>query len=70
VNAVARGLSRTPLWHTLSEADRETLYLESQRIPLGRVGEVEDVARAYVYCMEQVFSTGLVLTVEGGSLLV
>lgn len=71
VNAVAPGLSRTPLWDALSEADRETLYEEeSHRIPLGRVAEVEDVARAYVYCMEQVFSTGLVLTVEGGTLLV
>lgn len=71
VNAVAPGLVRTPLWDALSEGDRETLYREeSQRIPLGRVGEVADVARAYVYCMEQVFSTGTVLTVEGGSLLV
>jgi len=71
VNAVAPGLSRTPLWDTLSDADRETLYdEESHRIPLGRVGEVEDIARAYVYCMEQDFSTGMVLTVEGGILLV
>ncbi|KUI25861.1 SDR family oxidoreductase [Mycobacterium sp. GA-2829] len=71
VNAVAPGLIRTPLWDALSEADRDTLYQEeSHRTPVGRVGEVEDVARAYVYCMEQVFSTGTVLTVEGGTLLV
>lgn len=71
VNAVAPGLIRTPLWDGMSEADRQALYdQDSQRIPLGRIGEVEDVARAYVYLMEQVFSTGTVLTVEGGTLLV
>jgi NAD(P)-dependent dehydrogenase (short-subunit alcohol dehydrogenase family) len=71
VNAVAPGLIRTPLWDAMSEADRQALYdQEAQRIPLGRIGEVADVARAYVYCMEQAFSTGTVLTVEGGTLLV
>jgi NAD(P)-dependent dehydrogenase (short-subunit alcohol dehydrogenase family) len=71
VNAVAPGLIRTPLWDAMSEADRQALYdHEAQRVPLGRIGEVADVARAYLYCMEQGFSTGTVLTVEGGSLLV
>ena len=42
----------------------------AQRLPLGRIGEVEDVALAYVYCMEQTFGTGAVLTVDGGTLLV
>jgi NAD(P)-dependent dehydrogenase (short-subunit alcohol dehydrogenase family) len=71
VNAVAPGLIRTPLWDAMPEADRQALYdQEAQRVPLGRIGEVADVARAYVYCMEQAFSTGTVLTVEGGILLV
>ena len=71
VNAVAPGLIRTPLWDDMSEADRAALYdQEAQRVPLRRIGEVDDVARAYVYCMEQSFSTGTVITVEGGALLV
>jgi NAD(P)-dependent dehydrogenase (short-subunit alcohol dehydrogenase family) len=71
VNAVAPGVIRTPLWDSMSVADRATLYAqEAQRIPLGRIGEVDDAAHAYVYCMEQTFSTGTVLTVEGGTLLV
>jgi NAD(P)-dependent dehydrogenase (short-subunit alcohol dehydrogenase family) len=71
VNAVAPGVIRTPLWDSMSDADRATLYAqEAQRIPLGRIGEVDDAAHAYVYCMEQTFSTGTVLTVEGGTLLV
>lgn len=70
VNAVAPGMIRTPLWDEMPEADRTALYdREVQRIPLRRIGEVADAVRAYVYCMEQAFSTGIVITVEGGSLL-
>jgi NAD(P)-dependent dehydrogenase (short-subunit alcohol dehydrogenase family) len=55
----------------MSDADRTALYeQEARRIPLGRIGEVDDAARAYVYCMEQTYGTGTVLTVEGGTLLV
>ena len=71
VNAVAPGMVRTPLWDAMPEADRTALYdSESDRLPLGRIGEVEDVALAYVYCMEQTHGTGTVITVEGGALLV
>lgn len=71
VNAVAPGMVRTPIWDAIPEADLRALHdREVQRIPLARIGEVDDAARAYVYCMEQTFSTGTVITVEGGSLLV
>jgi NAD(P)-dependent dehydrogenase (short-subunit alcohol dehydrogenase family) len=71
VNAVAPGVVRTPLWDALSAPDRQAMYDQSaQQIPLGRVGEVGDTARAYVYCMEQEFGTGVVLTVDGGTTLV
>jgi NAD(P)-dependent dehydrogenase (short-subunit alcohol dehydrogenase family) len=71
VNAVAPGVVRTPLWDALSAPDRQAMYDQSaKQIPLGRVGEVGDTARAYVYCMEQEFGTGVVLTVDGGTTLV
>ena len=35
-----------------------------------RIGEVADIARGYLYCMEQEFGTGIVLTVDGGTVLV
>jgi NAD(P)-dependent dehydrogenase (short-subunit alcohol dehydrogenase family) len=38
-------------------------------IPAGRVGEVDDIARAYLYCLTQPFSTGTILTVDGGTSL-
>jgi NAD(P)-dependent dehydrogenase (short-subunit alcohol dehydrogenase family) len=71
VNAVAPGVVRTPLWDAMDDEERQAMYDQSaQRIPLGRIAEVEDVARAYVYCMEQTHGTGIVLVVDGGSLLV
>jgi NAD(P)-dependent dehydrogenase (short-subunit alcohol dehydrogenase family) len=71
VNAVAPGIVRTPLWDALSTEDRDATYAAAaQQLPLSRIGEVEDVARAYVYCMEQTYGTGIVLTIDGGTVLV
>jgi NAD(P)-dependent dehydrogenase (short-subunit alcohol dehydrogenase family) len=70
VNAVAPGVVRTPLWAAMSDADRQAMYDQAAQLPLGRIGEVADTARAYLYCMEQEFGTGIVLTVDGGTVLV
>jgi NAD(P)-dependent dehydrogenase (short-subunit alcohol dehydrogenase family) len=71
VNAVAPGVVRTPLWDAMSDGDRQSMYDQTaQQLPLGRIGEVVDAARAYVYCMEQEFGTGTVVTVDGGTTLV
>ncbi|MEV0407900.1 SDR family oxidoreductase [Actinoallomurus sp. NPDC050550] len=71
VNVVSPGVVRSPLWSAMGEADRERMYAEiGGAIPAGRVGEVEDIARAYVFLMTEPFATGTVLTVDGGSVLV
>lgn len=70
VNAVAPGVVRSPLWQGMPEADRERMYADTgAAIPAGRVGEVEDVARAYLYCVTQRWATGTVVTVDGGTVL-
>ena len=70
VNAIAPGIVRSPLWSGLSEQDRSAMYDNvAATVPLGRVAEVEDVALAYVYAMEQVHGTGTVITVDGGTVL-
>jgi NAD(P)-dependent dehydrogenase (short-subunit alcohol dehydrogenase family) len=70
VNAVAPGVVRSPLWAGMSEQDRAAMYDDvAAAIPLGRVAEVEDVALAYVYAMQQVHGTGIVVTVDGGTVL-
>jgi len=71
VNAVAPGVVRSPLWSGLPEADREAMYENIGRgLPLGRVGEVADAAKAYVQLMDQDYATGTVSVVDGGTLLV
>jgi NAD(P)-dependent dehydrogenase (short-subunit alcohol dehydrogenase family) len=71
VNAVSPGVVRTDLWRNLSEQDRENLYESvGQRLPVGRVGDPGDIALTYLHLMEQSFSTGQVVVVDGGTVLV
>ena len=58
VNGVAPGAVLPP-----AEMDAARLV---KRIPLGRIGEAEDVARAVLFLAEQPFITGEILTVDGG----
>ncbi len=60
VNAVALGIIRTPM----HPADtHETL---AGMHPLGRIGEIDDVAEAIVYLEQAPFITGEILHVDGG----
>jgi NAD(P)-dependent dehydrogenase (short-subunit alcohol dehydrogenase family) len=71
VNLVSPGLVRTPLWANLSAADREALYAASgAALPVGRVGEAEDLAQTYVYLMTNRYATGQTIIVDGGGVLV
>jgi NAD(P)-dependent dehydrogenase (short-subunit alcohol dehydrogenase family) len=71
VNVVAPGIVRSPLWDGMPDADRELMYeVTGTSLPLGRVGEPEDVAREYVHLIEQSYATGVVSVVDGGTVLV
>ena len=71
VNAVAPGVTRSAVWSQMSDADRDGMYEQlGNALPLGRVGEPADAADAYLYCMTQPYTTGQVVTVDGGSVLV
>ncbi len=70
VNAVSPGVVRSPLWDSMTQASREQFYRDTAAaIPVRRVGEVDDIAQAYLYCLTQSFTTGSVLTVDGGAVL-
>jgi NAD(P)-dependent dehydrogenase (short-subunit alcohol dehydrogenase family) len=71
VNVVEPGIIRSPLWSGMSAEDQQAMYdQQAQLLPAGRVGEVEDVARAFLYSMTQTFMTGTSIPVDGGALLV
>ncbi|MEV4350445.1 SDR family oxidoreductase [Actinoplanes sp. NPDC049596] len=68
VNAVKPGVTRSPMWGPAEITSQ--LYADTAAtVPLGRVGEVTDVADAYLYLMSQPFTTGTILPVDGGALL-
>lgn len=71
VNLVSPGLVRTPLWDDLPELEREALYAASgAALPVGRVGEAQDLAQTYVYLMTNRYATGQTIVVDGGGVLV
>jgi NAD(P)-dependent dehydrogenase (short-subunit alcohol dehydrogenase family) len=71
VNIVAPGMVKTPLWSSVPENQREGMYRQAaERLPVGHVGEADEVAQAYVYLMEQTYITGQTLNVDGGGTLV
>jgi NAD(P)-dependent dehydrogenase (short-subunit alcohol dehydrogenase family) len=71
VNAVAPGVLRSPLWSSMGEEDREGMFAATgAALPLGRVAEPEDAAKAYVALMDQEYVTGTVAVVDGGTLVV
>ncbi|HWZ03094.1 MAG TPA: SDR family oxidoreductase [Mucilaginibacter sp.] len=71
VNAVCAGMSRTELWSNIPDADREAMFNDyGSKLLTGGVGEATDIAEAYLYLMKGGFSTGQVLVVDGGGVLV
>ncbi|HEX4630555.1 MAG TPA: 3-oxoacyl-[acyl-carrier-protein] reductase [Chthoniobacterales bacterium] len=68
VNAVAPGLIETDMTTVLSDEVRQAIL---QKIPLGKLGEPDDIAGAVAYLAspEAKYITGQVLTVDGGMVM-
>ncbi|MBB5203500.1 3-oxoacyl-[acyl-carrier protein] reductase [Inhella inkyongensis] len=65
VNAVAPGFIATPMTAAIPPQVSEMLV---ERVPLGRLGQPEDIAQAYAYLASEAaaYVTGTVLEVSGG----
>lgn len=65
VNAIAPAVINTPILHQISQ---EHIEYMTARIPLGRVGEPEEVAGlvCWLASEEMTFSTGAVFDISGG----
>ena len=68
VNAVAPGLIETDMTAVLSDEVRQNIL---KNVPLGKLGEPEDIAGAVAYLAsaEAKYITGQVLTVDGGMVM-
>jgi NAD(P)-dependent dehydrogenase (short-subunit alcohol dehydrogenase family) len=71
VNAVSPGVVRTNLWQNMTQKEREDMYQSiGNKLLVGRAGEASDIARTYLYLMQEGYSTGQIVVVDGGGVLV
>jgi NAD(P)-dependent dehydrogenase (short-subunit alcohol dehydrogenase family) len=71
VNAVCPGVVRTNLWQSMNADAREHLYESvGKSLLVGRVGEACEIARAYLFLMQEGYGTGQTLVLDGGAALV
>jgi NAD(P)-dependent dehydrogenase (short-subunit alcohol dehydrogenase family) len=70
VNAVCPGVVRTDLWKNMQDQDREAMYENAgKHLLVGRVGEASEIARTYLFLMQEGYSTGQTIVVDGGAAL-
>jgi NAD(P)-dependent dehydrogenase (short-subunit alcohol dehydrogenase family) len=68
VNVVTPGMIDTPLWSARlsAEEQREHFARIANSLPVGRAGTPQDIAHAVLFLLENGFTTGTVLDVDGG----
>ncbi|HEX4148209.1 MAG TPA: SDR family oxidoreductase [Pirellulales bacterium] len=68
VNAIAPGLIQTEMSEFYWKDEHKRRHFE-QSLPIGRIGQPEDIARAVVYlaCDASSFMTGQVMVIDGGA---
>lgn len=68
VNVVSPGVVDSPTWDFLPAFDRSsTLAAMGGALPVGRVGNVDELADAALFFMSNGFATGAVLQLDGGA---
>jgi NAD(P)-dependent dehydrogenase (short-subunit alcohol dehydrogenase family) len=70
VNAVSPGVIETPWWDWVPEEARaDTIAGAAGNTAVGRPGRPEEVAHAIAFLVENTYTTGVVLPVDGGARL-
>lgn len=71
VNVVSPGVVDTPIWTSIAGDGKGAVFEQmASRLPVGRIGSPADLAQAYLFMMENEFTTGTTLHVDGGRALV
>lgn len=66
VNCIAPGFIQTKMTEVLKEEQKEALL---KKIPMGKLGECQDIADAVLFLARSRYITGQVLTVDGGMVM-
>lgn len=68
INVISPGLVRTPAYDGMPEAAREGMFAHAARtLPVGRVGDADDIAAAAVMLMANTYASGVLLDLDGGA---
>lgn len=70
VNVVAPGFTDTSLFDVLGEKSKEFLQQIGESLPVGRVGQAEEIGSAILFMMTNAYVNGEVLHIDGGGRLV
>jgi NAD(P)-dependent dehydrogenase (short-subunit alcohol dehydrogenase family) len=70
VNVIRAGLIDTPLLDRYGDQRQAIIDNFAKRVPLKRIGTAADVAEAAIYLMKSTYTTGSILQIDGGGLLI
>jgi NAD(P)-dependent dehydrogenase (short-subunit alcohol dehydrogenase family) len=71
VNAISPGTIVTPVWDSVPEKERKEEFEQTaQRLPVKKVGQPEDVAKAVIFLIECGYASGSIVYVDGGALII
>ncbi|KQV44770.1 MULTISPECIES: SDR family oxidoreductase [unclassified Duganella] len=70
VNVVAPGFTDTPLFDVLGETSKAFLQQVAESLPVGRVGQAEEIGAAILFMMTNTYINGEVLHIDGGGRLI
>ena len=70
VNVISPGVIDTPAYAGLDDTQRLAMFAKVESaLPVGRVGQADEVAAGFVLAMENGFMTGAVIDIDGGGQL-
>ena len=70
VNAVSPGMIETPIWDDLPrEKRREMFESTAAQLPVRKIGQPDDIAKAVLFLMTTTCATGSTVRVDGGGVI-
>jgi len=70
INVISPGLTNTEAYENMAPEARENMLARAaETLPAKKVGSAEDLARGYLFVIDNPFVTGAVIDIDGGALV-